>query len=159
MTYILEFVVVAVALALIGLCTSPKMNEVEMYKTKTIYLGGVDASSQIKTDSLLLLDKDSQGQDRQVGLVNLKMFEALVRKTNTVKITTSGNKAKITAHSANDLFGQDGRKWSQMIKNLPVEVHNNGREIWADIVIVDSTDVEYIRIPYQILEVVANSAK
>ncbi len=167
--YILEFLAVAVVLALIYWLASPELTPIEMYKTKTVFLsGGGNDSVVVNRDSMILLNKDSQGKSRQVGLVNLKMFMQLASKTRHVEVQEfGGNVIRIKAKSANDLFGQDGRKWYnrykksleylQDDKHSNSEEDNDGREIYVRI--VDTLDKEYIRIPYQILEVIANTVK
>ena len=160
MKRIIEILVLLLICGVVYWLCSPRMSEVEAYKTKTVTLNESQDETETKQDKgVRLLENDVMGKDRQVGWVNLEMFKRLVaERQGKVKIEVSGNKAIVRAYSANDLFGNDGKDWVQY-RDLPIEISADGREFIADVESVDSTDIDYIKIPYQVLSVIARDVR
>lgn len=160
MKRIIEILVLLLICGVVYWLCSPRMSEVEAYKTKTVTLNESQDETETKQDKgVRLLENDVMGKDRQVGWVNREMFERLVaERQGKVKIEVNGNKAIVRAYSANDLFGNDGKDWVQY-KDLPIEISADGREFIADVEPDDSTDIDYIKIPYQVLSVIARDVR
>ena len=160
MKRIIEILVLLLICGVVYWLCSPRMSEVEAYKTKTVTLNESQDETETEQDKgVRLLENDVMGKDRQVGLVNLEMFKRLVaERQGKVTIEVNGNKAIVRADTANDLFGNDGKDWVQY-KDLPIEISADGREFIADVESVDSTDIEYIKIPYQVLSVIARDVR